>query len=126
MHGETIKYQCFNPIVSLNMVNDGRVKSCTNVLPENVLNIGNMFEDDPEVILKRYGDTKFQKLLLYTKQWVPICKNCFNFCSIYNLYLNDTISLDELCNNNYMFNIPEVRQRLLELHDMIDEAKIRV
>lgn len=126
LHGGIVKYQCFNPIVSLNLIDNGKVKSCTNVLPEDILNIGEIFTDKPEVILERFGDTKFQKLLLYTKQWVPICKNCFNFCSIYNLYLNNTISLDELCNNNYMFNLNEVKKRLEELHSMIDVAKIRI
>lgn len=119
LRGESITYQCFNPIASLNMIDDGKIKGCTNVLPENVLNVGDLSVDSPEDILDNFGKTKFQNLLLTTKQWVPLCKNCLNFCSIYNLYLNDTISLDELCENNYMFGLPELREQLIKIKNQI-------
>lgn len=126
LHGEKIQYQCFNPIVSLNVVDDGKVKGCTNVLPENVLNVGDIFQEEPEKIIEKFGKTKFQKLLVSTKQWVPLCKNCLNFCSIYNLYLNNTIDIEELSTNNYMFGLPEVKQRLIELKEFIDNENIRI
>lgn len=115
LNNEKIQYQCYNPMVSVNYIDDGKIKGCTNILPEDMLNVGDVFEDAPEIIMDKFGKTKFQKLLLETKQWVPVCKNCFNFCSIYNLYLNDSVSLNELCDNNYMFALPEVRKALFEI-----------
>lgn len=123
MHKESLSYQCFNPVVSLNITDDGKIKGCTNILPENVLNVGNILEDSTDVLNERFGKTKFQNLLVSTKQRVPICKNCFNFCSIYNLYLNDSITIEELCENNYMFGLEEVKQTLIELKKSIEEAK---
>jgi Predicted Fe-S oxidoreductases len=124
MNKEQLKYQCFNPIVSLNITDDGKIKGCTNILPENVLNVGNVLEEDYETLNKRFGHTKFQNLLVSTMQRVPLCKNCFNFCSIYNLYLNDSITLDELCENNYMFHLKEVRETLVELKEDIQEEHL--
>ncbi len=117
LKGEKNVYQCYNPIVSVNFVDDGKMKACTNVLPEDVLNVGDIFTEDHKTIIEKFGKTKFQKLLLETKQWVPICKNCFNFCSIYNLFFNGTVSLEELCSNNYMFDLPEVRQVLIQINE---------
>jgi sulfatase maturation enzyme AslB (radical SAM superfamily) len=121
--GQKLEYQCYNPIISANYIDQGDVKACTNVLPESVLNVGNIFNTPLEDIVERFGKTKFQKLLLNTKQWVPLCKNCFNFCSIYNLYLNGSLTLDELCENNYMFEVKEVRDMLQLLKDEIDSNK---
>lgn len=115
LQGKKLSYQCYNPLISVNYIDDGKMKGCTNILPEDQLNIGNVLTDDSVEIVKKFGKTKFQKILLETKQWVPICKGCFNFCSIYNLYMNDTITLDELCENNYMFGLPEVRKSLYDI-----------
>ena len=112
LHGEKIKYQCFNPIATLNMTDDGKIKSCTNVLPERFLNVGDLTKDSPEEVAEKYGKTKFQKLLLTTKQWFPVCRTCLDFASIYNLYFNDTISLEELSENNYLYGLPELREQL--------------
>ena len=123
MNGETLVYQCFNPLISANYEDSGDVKGCTNVLPESVLNVGNVLIDDHEEILNNFGNTKFQNLLMKTKQRIPLCKKCYNFCSIYNLYLNDTISLEELTTNNYMFELEEVKAMLEKLKLIVDEYK---
>ena len=121
MQGEKLNYYCYNPIISANYIDTGEVKGCTNVLPENVLNVGNVFTDQHEDIMNRFGRTKFQQLLVNTKQWVPLCKTCYNFCSIYNLYLNGSMSIDELSSNNYMFEVEEVREILIKLKAEIEE-----
>lgn len=121
MQGEKLNYYCYNPIISANYIDTGEVKGCTNVLPENVLNVGNVFTDKHEDIMNRFGRTKFQQLLVNTKQWVPLCKTCYNFCSIYNLYLNGSMSIDELSSNNYMFEVEEVREILIKLKAEIEE-----
>lgn len=123
MQGDRVVYHCYNPIISANYLDSGDMKGCTNVLPESVLNVGNIFKDKCEDILGRFGHTKFQNLLVKTKQWVPLCKNCYNFCSIYNLYLNESITLEELCENNYMFEVPEVKKMLIQLKREIDQIK---
>lgn len=119
MQGESLKYKCYNPIVSLNFTDEGKIKACTNILPEDVLNVGDIFLDDHQLIVNKFGRTKFQKMLLETEQRIPLCKNCLNFCSIYNMYLNNSIELEELCDNNYMFGLPEVRSRLEEIKTFI-------
>lgn len=121
LSGEKLCYQCYNPLVSVNYIDDGKMKGCTNILPEDQLNVGNVFVDTSKEIMQRFGKTKFQRLLVETKQWVPVCKNCFNFCSIYNLYLNGTISLEELGDNNYMFGLPEVQKVLFEIKESLPE-----
>jgi radical SAM protein with 4Fe4S-binding SPASM domain len=113
LRGKHLEYTCYNPIVSLTVTDEGNVKGCTNVLSIEEFNVGNIFRDGWEEVKNRFGNTKFQKLLLETKQRVPVCRKCFNFCSIYNLYFNGTITLEELCENNPMFNLPEVREALL-------------
>lgn len=120
MQGEKLKYKCYNPIVSLNFTDEGKIKACTNILPEDVLNVGDITSEDHQLIVERFGKTKFQKLLLETEQRIPLCKNCYNFCSIYNLYLNSTIELEELCQNNYMFGLPEVKTVLTEIKNSIE------
>lgn len=115
MRGERIKYRCYNPLISVNYLETGEVKGCTNILPEEELNVGNIFLDREEDIVSAFGKTKLQRLLVETEQWMPLCKKCFNFCSIYNLYLNDTLTLDELCDNNFMFTKAEVRNALKTL-----------
>ena len=123
LKGEKLHYQCYNPIVSANYTEDGKMKGCTNVLDEEILNVGNILNESADEILERYGNTKFQKLLVKTAQWVPLCKTCFNFCSIYNLYLNDSITLEELCQNNMMFDLPEIRQALVNVKKEIKESE---
>ena len=120
MQGDKLKYKCYNPIVSLNFTDEGKIKACTNILPEDVLNVGDIFSEDHLSIIEKFGKTKFQKMLLETQQRIPICKNCYTFCSIYNLYLNNTIELEELCENNYMFGLPEVKKVLSEIKASIE------
>lgn len=115
MQGKRLSYDCYNPAVSLNFIDQGDLKACTNILPENVLNVGNVVEGNVEEIVQKFGRTKFQSLLLNTRQRVPLCKNCYNFCSIYNLYFNGMISLDELCSRYLMFERPEMREQLLQI-----------
>lgn len=117
LKGEKLDYFCPNSIVSITLTDDGAVKGCTNVMAIDEFNVGNIFNDNPDDIVNRYGKTKFQKLILNTDQRMPVCKQCFNFCSIYNQYFNGTITLDELCENNYMFNLPEVKVYLKEIKD---------
>lgn len=112
MQGERLKYKCHNSIVSLNFTDDGKLKACTNILPKDSLNVGDIFSEEHESIVERFGKTKFQNMLLETEKRLPFCQNCFNFCSIYNLYLNNTYSLEELCQNNYMYDLPEVKDSL--------------
>ena len=115
LKGEKPKYLCSNPIYSLTLTDEGDVKGCTNVLAIDMFNVGNIFKEDYESIIDKFGKTKFQKLLLNTIQKIPVCKSCYNFCSIYNLYLNGTITLDELCKNNAMYNLPEVKKHLADI-----------
>lgn len=115
MHGERLKYKCHNSIVSLNFTDDGKIKACTNILPEDILNVGDIFSEEHEGIVEKFGKTKFQKMLLGTEKRLPLCQNCFNFCSIYNLYLNDTFDLEELCQNNYMYDLPEIKDSLIKV-----------
>lgn len=115
MQGQRLSYSCYNPVVSLNMVDKGDIKACSNILPENVLNVGNVFEGNIEETVYKFGKTKFQSLLLNTRQRVPLCRNCYNFCSIYNLYFNDLITLDELCSRYLMFQRPIMREQLLKI-----------
>lgn len=124
MQGERVKYQCFNPLISVNYLETGEMKGCTNILPEDELNVGNILTDQEQDIIEAFGNTKFQKLLVNTKQWMPLCKKCFNFCSIYNLYMNDTLTLEELCENNYMFEVPEVKEALLTVKREMAEYRI--
>lgn len=119
LHGGTIKYQCFNPIASLNMIEDGQIKCCTNIKPDRAINIGDLREDSPQKIMNNFGKTPFQKLLLTTQQKIPVCKNCLNFCTLYNLYFNDSISLEELCENNYLFGLPELKEQLQKLKEQM-------
>ena len=120
LRGEHLEYTCYNPIVSLTVTDEGKIKGCTNVLSIDEFNVGNLFENSWEEIKERFGQTKFQRLLLETKQRVPVCRKCFNFCSIYNLYFNGTISLEELCENNPMFNLPEVRETLSDIKNELE------
>lgn len=122
MKGDRITYRCYNPLISVNYLETGEVKGCTNILPEDELNVGNILKDKEEDIVKAFGKTKFQRLLVETKQWMPLCKKCFNFCSIYNLYLNDTLTLEELCNNNAMFAKAEVKAALLALKQELKQT----
>jgi len=122
LQGNKLRYQCYNPIVSVNYTEDGKMKGCTNVLDEEVLNVGNVLEESAEDLMNKFGKTKFQKLLVKTEQWVPLCKTCFNFCSIYSLYLNDSITLEELCSNNMMFDLPEIKQALIEVKKEIQAS----
>lgn len=115
MQGQRLHYDCYNPVVSLNLIDRGDIKACTNILPENVLNVGNVLEGNIRDIVKKFGKTKFQSLLLHTRQRVPLCRNCYNFCSIYNLYFNGLVSLDELCSRYLMFDRPEMREQLLRI-----------
>jgi len=119
LKGERLHYHCYNPIASVSYIDDGRVKCCTNILPEEALNVGNIFNENPYDVIDSFGKTKIQKLMLETNQWVPLCRKCFNFCSIYNLYFNDAVTLDELAGNNYMFNLPEVRTALEQVKERI-------
>ena len=115
MRGERLKYKCHNSMVSLNFTDDGKIKACTNILPEDVLNVGDIFTDNHEALVAKFGKTKFQKLLLNTEKRLPNCQECFNFCSIYNLYFNDTFSLEDLCENNYLYSLPEVKDSLTKV-----------
>ncbi len=123
LRGERLEYTCYNPIVSLTVTDEGKVKGCTNVLSIDEFNVGNLFDDGAETVKERFGNTKFQKLLLETEQRVPVCKKCYNFCSIYNLYFNGTISLEELCENNPMFNLPEVKESLQSIKKELEVRK---
>lgn len=115
MQGKRLSYSCYNPAVTLNIIDKGDIKACTNILPENVLNVGNIFEGNIESTVEKFGKTKFQSLLLNTRQRVPLCRNCYNFCSIYNLYFNGLISLDELCSCYLMFERPIMREKLIKI-----------
>lgn len=115
LKGEKPNYSCLNPMYSLTLTDEGDVKGCTNVLSIDQFNVGNIFREEHEFIINKFGKTKFQKLLLNTIQKIPVCKTCYNFCKIYNLYLNDTITLNELCINNAMYDLPEVKQHLIEI-----------
>lgn len=121
MRGKRLNYSCYNPAVTLNMIDKGDIKACTNILPENVLNVGNVFEGNIEETVNKFGKTKFQSLLLNTRQRVPLCRNCYNFCSIYNLYFNGLITLDELCSRYLMFERPEMREQLIRIKKGLEE-----
>ncbi|MCP4153504.1 MAG: radical SAM protein [bacterium] len=120
LKGGTLSYACHNPRVSLSFSDDGFVKACTNILPEEVLNVADIMEGDFAEAYKKFGKTKFQKLLLNTRQRIPLCKNCYNFCSIYNLYFNDLLDQETLTSTYFMFDQPEVKKQLAQIKKDIE------
>jgi hypothetical protein len=88
------RFRCHLPRLVVSTFSDGVITPCPNIWFSD---IGNLTGPDPARSLARVGNTGLYKALLADRPRLTPCKGCFTPWDLLSMYLDDEISLDELC-----------------------------
>jgi len=105
--------RCYIPYFMLQLFSTGDLTSCPIVWNTNVGNVSNL---DPDA--SNLYQHKIYPLLTYPKPRVPFCKNCFSSNDIFNLFMENQISIDEL-KKIPLFSNPDTAQRLVDIKESL-------
>ncbi|XOV80943.1 MAG: radical SAM protein [Aestuariibacter sp.] len=87
-------WRCHLPRLVLSTFSDGIATPCPNIWFNN---LGNIVEGDWKGTLEKVGETPFYELLLGERPRIDACKGCMTPWDTLSYYMEDEITLDELC-----------------------------
>jgi MoaA/NifB/PqqE/SkfB family radical SAM enzyme len=111
------KTRCLVPKIMSQFFDDGVITPCPNCW---TVNIGNII-DNMEAVKKNLNKHPMYRLMTSDIPQTLFCKQCFTDYHVYNLYLNNEITLEELIGNRKMLQGEAVIGRLEELKRIIDD-----
>lgn len=106
--------RCYTPFFMVQLFSTGDLTSCPIVWNTN---LGNVSKIDPSVF--NLYQHKIYPLLNHPKPRVPFCKNCSSSYDIFNLFMENQVSIDELqkiplfSNSEIVDRIVDIKQNLL-------------
>lgn len=115
-------FGCYLSRMVFGSFNDGSVTACPNIWFNH---LGNLIHDESKHVLDKVENTRFYKLLNAPKPRLDACKSCYTPWDMLSLYIEDLITIDELCESP-MYRHMDVRKRLIELKDKIKNEPIPV
>ncbi len=115
-------FGCSLPRMVFGTFNDGTVTPCPNIWFKN---LGNVLSPNYKDALIQVEKSPFYHLLVVDSPRLDACKACFTPWDILGLYIEDLITLDELCESP-MYRHPDLRGRLYELKRKIKEEPLEL
>ena len=100
---------CSLPRLAIGTFDDGALTPCPNYW---FTSLGNMLEKDAEKVVSKVGTDKVYNLLAANR--LIECKKCFTPWETLNLYMEDILSLDELCRSP-LYGFPGIKEYLVSL-----------
>lgn len=102
---------------------DGAITSCPNIWFNH---LGNLTDTDYQKVLDKVENIAFYELLVFENTpRLDACKACFTPWDMLGLYIDNLITIDELCETP-MYRHPEVRERLIELKEKILNVPLQI
>jgi MoaA/NifB/PqqE/SkfB family radical SAM enzyme len=112
-------FRCHLPRFAFTTFDDGTLTSCPNIWFNKV---GNVLAEEPRSVTDRIFETPFHQLLLAPKPRIEACKGCFTPWDMLSLYVDNEITLDELCRTP-MYSAQASRVRIEQITSTYREAQ---
>ena len=119
MEGNRRKLRCHIPEIAIQSFENGNITACPNSWSSL---IGNVNDEDIEIVNKKMQEDKMKKLFLQPKPRVPFCKQCYTSLDILNLYFEGYISDDEM-GHIPLYSGPRTIHRLMKHKKEIERIK---
>lgn len=113
--------KCSLPLCMFQLFDDGIITPCVNMW---TIILGNILNKDPKSVFDKIGKEKIYNLMLMDEPSTPFCKQCFTPWEIINLYFQDEISLERLCEIP-LYNREEIKRKLERLKEITIERRAK-
>lgn len=103
-------FRCHLPRLVISSFSDGTVTACPNIWFSE---LGSVLSDGWQETMSTVGQTLLYRALLGPRPRLDACKRCYTPWDLLSMYIDDEISLDDLCRSP-IYRAPEVRRYLAE------------
>lgn len=112
------KSRCYVPLTMFQDFDDGIVTPCPNCW---TVNIGN-FNSDVNNVIGNIGKHKIYELMTAQPPLTSFCQKCYTDYHLFNLYFDNKITLDEMCETRPLLQGQRVRERFIQLKNCLDST----
>jgi MoaA/NifB/PqqE/SkfB family radical SAM enzyme len=109
--------KCSLPLCMFQLFDDGVITPCVNMW---TVILGNILNEESKSLFDKIGKEKIYNLMLMDAPSTPFCKQCFTPWDIINLYLQNKISIEDLCRIS-LYARKEIKRKLEKLKQIVIE-----